>query len=109
MSDHTDLLRRLRELAYDKEARLTGTPMIPLHENTIIAIIDAIEALEADNAALRRVCIDVLAHLVAAHSLLKCGGKKAAPSDKMFNQMLKDYAASIERGRAAMREGKEKT
>ena len=28
--------------------------------------------------------------------------KKAAPSDKMFDQMLADYRASLERGRAAL-------
>ena len=45
---------------------------------------------------------DVLSSLVAAVSLLERGGKKAAPSDKMFVQMLKDYSASIERGRAVL-------
>lgn len=49
-------------------------------------------------AALRH----VTAALVAATSLLERGGKKAAPSDKMFAQMLVDYAASIEQGRAAI-------
>ncbi len=44
---------------------------------------------------------DVLAHLVAATSLLERGGKQAAPSDKMFAQMIADYNASIERGRRA--------
>ena len=46
--------------------------------------------------------IDVLSHLVAAHSLLKRANPKIAPSNKMFRQMLKDYEASIERGRAAI-------
>ncbi len=46
------------------------------------------------------VLIDVLAHLVAAVSLLEAGGKKAAMSDKAFRIMLKDYKASVERGRA---------
>jgi len=39
--------------------------------------------------------------LAAAISLLEKGGKKAAPSDKMFDQMLIDYRAAL----AAMREG----
>lgn len=43
---------------------------------------------------------DVLPALVAAVSLLERGGKKAAPSDRMFRQMLRDYNAAIERGRA---------
>jgi hypothetical protein len=45
---------------------------------------------------------DVLAHLVAAHSLLQSGGKKAAPSNTMFMQMLKDYEKSIDAGRTAL-------
>jgi hypothetical protein len=49
------------------------------------------------------VLIDVLAHLVAAVSLLESGGRKAAPSDKMYRQMLKDYKASIDRGRKFVR------
>ncbi len=43
---------------------------------------------------------DVLPALVAAVSLLERGGKKAAPSDRMLEQMLRDYNAAIERGRA---------
>lgn len=49
------------------------------------------------------VLIDVLAHLVAAVSLLEAGGMKSAPSNKMYRQMLKDYHASIERGREFIR------
>ena len=67
------------------------------------------DALRAEQDALQQVLVDVTAHLVAAHSLLKRGGKKAAGSDKMFTIMLKDYEASIERGRnvvrAALKEG----
>lgn len=44
---------------------------------------------------------DVLARLAAAHSLLEHSPKTGAPSDKMFDMMLADYAASIERGRKA--------
>ena len=42
-----------------------------------------------------------LASLVAAVSLLERGGKKAAPSDSMFAQMLTDYRAAIDAGRQA--------
>lgn len=42
------------------------------------------------------------AHLVAAHSLLQGGGKKAAASNAMFEIMLNDYEKSIEVGRAAL-------
>lgn len=50
---------------------------------------------------------DVGASLAAAISLLERGGKaakKAAPSDRMFDQMVKDYKASLERARAALKE-----
>ena len=70
---------------------------------------DQMILLRAERDALQQVLVDVTAHLVAAHSLLKRGGKKAAGSDKMFTIMLKDYEASIERGRnvvrAALKEG----
>lgn len=45
----------------------------------------------------------VTAALVAAVELLERGGKKAAPSDKMFYQMLADYKRAIEEARAALR------
>lgn len=54
---------------------------------------------EADIAELVEGIIDVAASLVAAVSLLERGGKKAAPSNKMFDQMIVDYKNSIERAR----------
>ena len=48
--------------------------------------------------------VDVAASLSAAISLLQRGGKKAAPSDKMFNQMLADYNASLDRLRTTLAE-----
>jgi septal ring factor EnvC (AmiA/AmiB activator) len=62
------------------------------------------EQLQAENARLREAALDALAGLVAAHSLLERGGKKAAPSNKMFEQMLCDYGAAITRTRAALGE-----
>ena len=53
----------------------------------------------------RRTAIDVAASLAAAISLLEKGGKaakKAAASDRMFDQMLTDYRASLDRARAAI-------
>lgn len=47
-----------------------------------------------DNAVLRSVLFDVTIALTAAISLLKNGGKPAAGSDKMFDQMLLDYQAA---------------
>lgn len=52
-----------------------------------------------------RILIRCLASLAAAISLLERTpkAKKAAPSDKMFEQMLTDYRAALEAGRAAIR------
>jgi len=61
-----------------------------------------ITELEAENAKLREALIDTTASLVASVSLLEHGGKKAAPSDTMFAQMLVDYKNSIDRARAAL-------
>jgi len=49
--------------------------------------------------------VGTAASLVAAISLLERGGKsakKAAPSDKMFDQMIADYKASVGHARAAI-------
>jgi hypothetical protein len=51
----------------------------------------------------RDVMLDLLASLTAAVSLLKRGGKKAAPSDRMFSQMIADYERSVERGRTFLK------
>ena len=45
---------------------------------------------------------DVLAHLVAATSLARRGGIKAAPSDTMGRMMIEDYKRAVERGQAAL-------
>ena len=60
------------------------------------------EAAEAEAEILREALKDTTAHLVAAASLLSRSPKNAASSDKMFDQMLADYAASIDRARAAL-------
>lgn len=75
------------------------------HENALRLVRETLaerDAARAEAARLREAGLDALASLVAAHSLLKAGGKKAAPSDKMFAQMLRDYKASINRARAAL-------
>lgn len=56
----------------------------------------------AEREAIREALVDATVHLIAAVSLLECGGKKAAASDKMFAQMLVDYNASIDRARTAL-------
>ncbi len=48
------------------------------------------------------VLMDVTTSLIAAISLLSRGGKTAAPSDRMFKQMLADYQNSVDRARAIL-------
>lgn len=50
--------------------------------------------------------ISTAASLAAAISLLERGGKKAAPSDKMFAVMLDDYRKSLDGARAALARAK---
>lgn len=71
-----------------------------------MAIEDPREALIASQAArireLEEGLIGTTASLVATVSLLERGGKRAAPSDKMFTTMLADYNASIESARSLL-------
>ena len=65
--------------------------------------------LRLENERLKKSLIHTAAHLAAAISLLERGGKaakKAAPSDKMFDQMLLDYKKALSDARAAL-DGKE--
>jgi hypothetical protein len=66
-------------------------------------IADLIESLRAENEELRRVNIRAGAALSAAISLLERGGREAAPSDKMFEQMLVDYKNSLDSLMVALR------
>jgi len=62
-----------------------------------------LKRLRAERDAQASIIMDVGSSLVAAISLLERGGKaakKAAPSDKMFDQMLRDYNISVARMRA---------
>jgi hypothetical protein len=75
---------------------------ITLLDRDVFNLDAALKKAEAKNERLRETANDVLAHLVAAISVLSRGGtRKAAPSAKMFSQMLKDYQAAIDRARAA--------
>lgn len=60
------------------------------------------KSAERQVETLREALKDATAHLVAATSLLERGGEKAAPSGKMFAQMLVDYQTSADRARAAL-------
>jgi len=66
--------------------------------------IETIGVLNARIAELEAALKDATVRLVAAISLLERGGKKAAPSNKMFEQMLVDYKNGVERARAALGE-----
>jgi hypothetical protein len=62
-----------------------------------------IDRLRARIAELETALKDATVHLIAAVSLLESGGKKGAPSNKMFEQMLTDYKNGVERARAALK------
>lgn len=59
-------------------------------------------AAQGEDEALVAPLTDVTASLAAAISLLERSPKTAAPSNKMFDQMLDDYRASLERARQAL-------
>jgi len=54
----------------------------------------------------REIFMDITASLCAAVSLLERGSKKAAPSNKMFDMMIKDYKKSLEKGRVFLKKSK---
>jgi hypothetical protein len=81
----------------------TTTTIITKNERLAIAEIKKLRARIAERET---ALVDVTACLVAAVSLLERGGKKAAPSNKMFDQMIVDYKNCIERARAALKGGR---
>jgi hypothetical protein len=116
-----DLKQRLRELSASRKPYPTGAhgQMVGMESYRIVAngfalecideAADRIEELEAtlvsrdaEIAELVGVLGNVTAHLIAAHSLLSSGGKKAAASDTIFKIMLQDYEKSFEAGRKAL-------
>ena len=122
MTDITKLAKRLRFLSQWQTAFVPSEP----EDHIAWVAADALEAQakEIEEAALRAqdnaaeyvrqikdariaeletALVDVTACLVAAVSLLERGGKKAAPSNKMFDQMIVDYKNCIERSRAALK------
>jgi hypothetical protein len=60
-------------------------------------------ALRDREDALTVLLLEVTASLAAAISLLECGSKKAAPRDKMFDQMLMDYKKSLNHARSILK------
>lgn len=104
IDDHiSDAVRTMRLGA---RMRLSGIPHDPtfLSSNygpdTTLEVARRLE--QAD--ALREALLGTTASLVAAISLLERGGKKAAWSDKVFEQMLVDYQASVDSARAVLQE-----
>lgn len=93
MTDTNKIRRRLAEIAAMPQTLETWGE----HSAYTLALCDEVDKLQ-------EAAIDSLASLVAAHSLLKSGGKKAAASDKIFEIMLSDYARTIERTRATLGE-----
>jgi len=57
---------------------------------------------EGDRIRYREALVGTAASLAAAISLLERGSKKAAPSDKMFDQMIRDYKKSLDSARAIL-------
>jgi hypothetical protein len=53
----------------------------------------------ANAATARDVTLHLAACLAGAISLLERGGKRGAPSDKMFDQMINDYRRALDRFR----------
>lgn len=77
--------------------------MTRLRSNSILRF--ALRQNRTHNSDAYIIVIDLAASLAAAISLLEKGGKaakKAAPSDKMFDQMLRDYRKSLDRARQAL-------
>lgn len=82
-----------------------SAPAAPQSRAELEAIREArIAAREEEVAKLREGLKDVLASLVATVSLLGRipNARLAAPSNKMFEQMMLDYEATIERARARL-------
>jgi len=63
-------------------------------------LVHTMVSKEKPNASLQDALMGVVASLAAAISLLERGGKaikKTVASDKMFDQMMVDYRASIDK------------
>lgn len=86
----------------DDERDIATSDFVAHSRQDIPDLIVAHETLE-------RRLIDVSASLAAAISLLERGGKaakKAAPSDNMFDQMIVDYKAALDRAHQMIMEAR---
>jgi hypothetical protein len=118
MTDYSELVKQLRqatdgfihhEAADALEAQARRIAKLEAENKTLrealapLLLADETLALHARIAELEVALTDVTVNLIGATSLLESGGKKAAPSNKMFEQMLVDYKNGIERARAALK------
>lgn len=87
-----------------------GTPLAwvarSVSTETLAGAAAEIERLRARVAVLECALTRTSANLMAAISLLKAGGRDAAPSDKMFRKMLNDYEKAVQDGREKLLEAK---
>lgn len=92
------LIERLRAKVSELEATLTW------HNRNNEACTDDSALIQAcaERDRYREVLLVTAASLAAAISLLERGSKKAAPSDKMFDQMIEDYRKSLAVAREAL-------
>lgn len=97
-ADYTEVVRaHLSKVYQDKDAEITR------YKQLYHKALGAMERLKIPTKRDTDAMMCVLASLVAAISLLERGGKNAAASDTMFNQMLLDYKAAVTVGRKALR------
>ena len=97
-----ELIEALADRIEELEAKLDW--VITERDETFALMLDRAQTAEAKLAKAVEAVIDAGASLAAAISLLEKGGKKAAPSNKMFDQMLADYRNSLERTRTTLAE-----
>ena len=105
----TDLIERLRgEYAMGPHLP-NGSPEFGFRQFETTSIckeaVAEIERQAARIAELETKMIGVMAALAAAVSLLERSPKTAAPSDKMFDQMLEDYTRALATARTALNPG----
>lgn len=86
--DNRQTWKRDSELAWDGETANSWKARAQAAEQRLKAVTEALE--------------DATAHLVAATSLARDGGRKAAASNKIFHIMLDDYEKSADRARQAL-------
>lgn len=97
-TDYTNVVRaHLSKTYQDKDAEIAR------YKQLYHKALGAMERLKTPTRRDVDAMMCVLSSLVAAISLLERGGKKAAASDTMFNQMLLDYKAAVTVGRKALR------